>query len=133
MTSLPNGKQGRPFILGEIMDREVQDFIRTQRSIGAIVTRSTVIAIGKGVVMRHNKFLLSEFGGHVSLMSHWAESILHRMKFVKRRGSTKVCVLGDAFDLVKQTFLNDIRTTVVMEDIPSTVCQKGEGRSSTTS
>ena len=69
--------------------------------------------------MRQNKFLLSEFGRYISLTSHWAESILHRMKFVKRRGSTKVCVLGDAFDLVKQTFLNDIKTTVVMEDIPS--------------
>ena len=48
VTSLPKGKQGRPFILGESMDCEVQDFIRTQRSNGAIVTRSTVIAIGKG-------------------------------------------------------------------------------------
>ncbi len=96
------------------MDHEVQDFIRTQRSIGVIVTRSTVIAIGKDVVMRHNKFLLSEFGGHISLTSHWAESILHRMKFGKRKGSTKVCVLGDTLDLVKQIFLNDIQTKVVM-------------------
>ena len=62
------------------------------------MTRSTVIAIRKGVIMRHNKFLLSEFGGHISLTSHWAESILHRMKFVKRRGSMKVCVLGDALN-----------------------------------
>uniref|UniRef100_A0A1X7SYX6 Helitron helicase-like domain-containing protein n=1 Tax=Amphimedon queenslandica TaxID=400682 RepID=A0A1X7SYX6_AMPQE len=52
VTSLPKGKQGRPFVLGEDMDHEVQDFIRAQRDIGAVVTRSTVICSGKGVVMR---------------------------------------------------------------------------------
>ena len=80
------------------------------------MSRSTVIAIGKGVVMRHNKFHLKEFGGHIDLTKHWAESILHRMKFVKRRGSTKVHVLGDAFEHIKRNFLSDIKT---MEDIPS--------------
>uniref|UniRef100_A0A1X7TK23 Uncharacterized protein n=1 Tax=Amphimedon queenslandica TaxID=400682 RepID=A0A1X7TK23_AMPQE len=113
VTSLPKGKQGRPFVLGEDMDREVQDFIRAQRDIGAVVTRSTVIASGKaGVVMRHNKFYLKEFGGQMDLTKHWAESILHRMKFVKRRGSMKVHVLGDAFERIKRNFLADIKTTV---------------------
>ncbi len=51
-----------------------------KKGLGAIVTRSTVIAIGKGVVTRY-EFLLSEFGGYISLTSHWAESILHRMNF----------------------------------------------------
>ena len=101
VTSLPKGKPGKRLLLGEDMDSEVQDFIRTQRSVGAVVSRSTVIAIGKGVVMRHNKFHLKEFGGHIDLTKHWAESILHRMKFVKRRGSTKVHVLGDAFEHIK--------------------------------
>ena len=119
VTTLPKGKVGRPLILGEDMDREAQDFIRAQRSNGAVVTRSTVIGIGKGVVMRHNKFYLKEFGGHINLTKHWAESILHRMKFVKRRGSTKVHVLGDTFEHIKRNFLADIKTTVVMEDIPS--------------
>ena len=95
------------------MDSEVQG------SVGAVVSRSTVIAIGKGVVMRHNKFHLKEFGGHIDLTKHWAESILHRMKFVKRRGSTKVHVLGDTFEHIKRNFLSDIKTKVVMEDIPS--------------
>ena len=55
-TSLPKGKPGRPVILGEDVDCEVQDFIRAQRSNGAVVMRSIVIGIGKDVVMRHNKF-----------------------------------------------------------------------------
>uniref|UniRef100_A0A1X7UF92 Uncharacterized protein n=1 Tax=Amphimedon queenslandica TaxID=400682 RepID=A0A1X7UF92_AMPQE len=75
VTSLPKGKPGKPLILGIIMDSEVQDFIRTQRSSGAVVSRSTVIAIGKGVVMKHNKFYLKEFGGHIDLTKYWAESV----------------------------------------------------------
>ena len=90
VTSLPKGKPGRHLILWEDMDCEVQDFIRARRSNGAVLTRLTVIGIGKGVVMRHNKFYLKEFGGHTNLTKNWAESILHRMKFVKR---TKVHIL----------------------------------------
>uniref|UniRef100_A0A1X7V4V5 Uncharacterized protein n=1 Tax=Amphimedon queenslandica TaxID=400682 RepID=A0A1X7V4V5_AMPQE len=119
VTSLPKGKQGRPFVLGEDMDHEMQDFIRAQRDNGAVMTRSTVIASGEGVVMRHNKFYLKEFGGQMDLTKHWAESILHRMKFVKQRGLTKVHVLGDAFEHIKRNFLANIKTMVVMEDIPS--------------
>uniref|UniRef100_A0A1X7V2Y5 PRMT5 oligomerisation domain-containing protein n=2 Tax=Amphimedon queenslandica TaxID=400682 RepID=A0A1X7V2Y5_AMPQE len=54
VTSLQKGKPGKPLILGKNMDSEVQDFIRTQRSSGAVVSRSMVVAIGKGMVMKHN-------------------------------------------------------------------------------
>jgi hypothetical protein len=120
ITLLPKKKQGRTCILGEL-DGVVQDFIRSQRSIGAVITRSTVIGIGKGVVLSHNKFLLTEYGGNITLTKHWAESILHRMKYVKRRGSTKVHVLGDTFEKIKKKFLDDIKITVTMEDIPSSL------------
>ena len=116
--SLPKKKDGRPCILGEL-DGKVQDFIKAQRDNGAVVTRATVIGIGKGVVMRHNKWSLKEYGGTINLTKHWAESILHRMKYVKRRGSTKVHVLGDDFEKIKKQFLDDIKMTVAMEDIPS--------------
>ena len=54
VNSLPKKKDGKPCILGEL-DGKVQDFIKAQRDNGAVVTRATVIGIGKGVVMRHNK------------------------------------------------------------------------------
>ena len=53
LVRMKKGKVGRPLILGEEMDHEAQDFIMAQRSNGAV---STVIGIGKGIVMRHNKF-----------------------------------------------------------------------------
>uniref|UniRef100_A0A1X7VIK3 HTH CENPB-type domain-containing protein n=1 Tax=Amphimedon queenslandica TaxID=400682 RepID=A0A1X7VIK3_AMPQE len=90
------------------MDLEVQDFIWAQRNIGAVVTKSTLIAIGKDVVMRHN-FCLKEFGGPLDVTKHWAELILYRMKFVKRRGSMKIHVLADAFECIKQNFLSDLK------------------------
>lgn len=100
-------------------DKEVQKFIKAQRDCGAIVTRSTVVGIGRGVVLKHNKFLLAEFGGHINITKHWAESILHSMKFVKRRGSTKVHVTSNIFDKLKKQFLVDIQATVVIKNIPN--------------
>lgn len=82
------------------------------------MNRFIVVAVGKGIVTKHNKWSLKEYGGTIELTKHWAESILHRMKFVKRRGSTKVHLPASEFDILKENFLHDIRATVFMEDIP---------------
>ena len=85
ITSLPVKKQGRPLLLGTDLDKEVKKCIKRQRSKGAVVTRFTVIAIARAIVMKHNRCLLSEFGGTIKLTKEWAKSILHRMKYVKRK------------------------------------------------
>ena len=41
------------------------------------------------------------------------------MGFVKRRGTTKSNVSVANFEALKETFLSDIATTVLMEDIPA--------------
>lgn len=59
-----------------------------QSSRGSVVTRSTVIGIGKAVGAKHNRrSLLLEYSGTINLNKHWAESILNRMNFIKFRGS----------------------------------------------
>jgi hypothetical protein len=118
---LPEMKRGRKCLLGNSMDNEIQEYIRHQRTRGSVVTRATVIGVGKAIVLKHDMRMLVEYGGSIDLTKHWAESILHRMKFVKRRGSTKVHIKDEEFERVKKAFLNDIRTCVIMEDIPSSL------------
>jgi hypothetical protein len=94
------------------LDREVRECIEKQRRKGAVITRFTVTAIGRAVVMRYNKLLLSEFGSRVTLTKQWAQSILHRMEYIQRKGSTKVHVPGNVFERLKVKFLHDIQATV---------------------
>lgn len=112
-------KQGRPLLLGDEIDEKVSLYIARQRSKGAVITRFTVTAIGRAIVMKRNKQLLSsDFGGIINLTKQWTQSILHCMKYVKRRGSTKVHVTDDVFRKLKDGFLDEMKTTVMMEDIP---------------
>lgn len=63
---------------------------------------------------------LVEFGGHIQLSRHWAYSFFHRMKFVKRKVTTAKSKYTDAnFAKVKEAFLNEVVTTVEMEEIPA--------------
>ena len=63
--------------------------------------------------------MLAEFGGHVQLNKHWAYSLLSRMQFVKRKATTAKSEHQTAhFAQLKQSFLNDVVTTVTMEEIP---------------
>ena len=54
----------------------------------------------------------AEFGGPVLLNRHWAYSLLRRMKFVKRKFTIS------NFEELKESFLNEVVTTVFMEEIP---------------
>ena len=54
-TALPTMKRGRPLVLGEEFDLEVKDNIEKQRRKGAVITRLTVTAIGKAVLMKRGK------------------------------------------------------------------------------
>ena len=73
--------QGRPLLLGEELDKCVQDYIKNLREIGGVI--NTAI----GIVSARNCALLLENGGHISITRGWAKSILHRMNYVKRKGS----------------------------------------------
>ena len=116
---LPKEKRGRPLLLGDEMDKEVQKYIEEQRKRSVPITRDVVIAAGRGIVMKHDEALLAENGGEINLTKHWAASILGRMNYVKRRGTTKPRCLPEKFDEIKEQFLQDILTTVVMEEIPN--------------
>ena len=60
-----------------------------------------------------------ENGGHVCLSKDWAKSLIKRMGCTKRKGTTsKSKDTMEDFERRKAEFLEQVRTTVVMEEIP---------------
>ena len=112
VTELPCKKRGRPFLLREAMDAEVQVIIRSMRDEGAVANTSIAIAVATGVVRKRDRSSLKENGGHLELMKSWGKSLLHRMGFVKRKGNTKCKVPVECFEALKSQFLEDIKVTI---------------------
>lgn len=63
---------------------------------------------------------MRENGGHIEFKRNWALSLLHRMNFVKRKGSTAKSkdTVAD-FNECQKAFLHEVVATVEMEDIPA--------------
>ena len=80
--------RGRPLLLGEF-DGDIQTHIKAFRKAGTPVSVSVVLAAAEGVITARNRSLLLKYGGHIELSRPWAVSLLRRMGFVQRRGSTQ--------------------------------------------
>jgi len=52
------------------------------------------------------------------ITNNWAKSLLYRLFFVKRRGSSTTKMTVQNFEVVKEQFLLDIKAVVEMEDVP---------------
>ena len=118
VTSLQPKKRGRKLLLGEKLDSQVKVYTKCLRERGAIVNTAVVLGAAKGIVEKTDQMLLSENNGPIALTKTWAASLLHRMGFVKRRGNTKVKTTSAELELLKSQFLQDIASTVEMEEIP---------------
>ena len=59
-----------------------------------------------------------EYGGHAELNKSWARSLLKRINFTKRKGTTKSAMPLKEFELLWNQFLQDIIHVVAMEEIP---------------
>ena len=121
MKSLPSKKRGRPLLLGEKMDTDVKNYISAHavRKGGGVVTAAITMAAATAIVRRHNRNLLEENGGSITITKTWAKSLLHRKGFVKRRGSsTAKTVTVTDFEATKELFLLEYRAIVEMVEIP---------------
>lgn len=120
VTLLPMKKRGRPVLLGEALDRKVQQYLVRVRDGGGVVSARIAMASARGILMSCNRSRLVEFGGDVQLTRQWAYSLLRRMNFVKRKATTAKSKHSNAdFARLKQQFLTDVVTTVEMEEIPA--------------
>ena len=118
VSSLPSYKRGRPLLVGDTLDKQVQCYIRATRSTGGTITTTVVLAAGEAIVWTHNENLLHDEGGPIKLTRHWAKSLLDRMCFVKRKATTSAKVDPSCFDDLKEQYLLDIKAVVEMEKVP---------------
>ena len=119
VTSLPAKKRGRPLLLGEELDRKIQLYLRAIRESGGAVNTAIALGAARGIILKLNRTLLVENGGHVDLTKAWAKGLLTRMGYVKRRGTTsKSKNLVENFEELKASFLEQVSTTMIMDEIP---------------
>ena len=116
--SLPSQKRGRPLLLGEKMDKEVKSYICAVCEGGGVVTTAIAMAAATAIVRGHDRNLLIENGGSITITKTWGKSLLQRMGFVKRRGSSAAKLRVAYFDAIQELFLLDYRAIVEMEEIP---------------
>ena len=111
--------RGRPLLLGEL-DSDVQQYVKALRKAGTPVSVPVMLAAAEGVIMANNRSLLSKYVGHIQLNRPWAVSMLCRMGFVQRRGSTQTkASLSDQQILhLKFTYLSQISKTAKAHKIP---------------
>lgn len=115
---LPSKRRGRPFLLGEELDKQVQSYLIALRKSAGVVNTAIVLACAEGIVKSHDSNMLTANGGHLVLTKNWGKSILRRMGFVKRRASTAAKISVANFEEVKAQYLLDIKVSVEMDEIP---------------
>lgn len=120
VASLPCQKRGRRLLIGNVIDNQVQSYLRRVRDGGGIVTARIAVAAARGILLACDRSKLAEFGGHIQLGSSWAYSLLNRMKFVQRKATTSKSKLPvERFAEVKKQFLNDVVSIVEFMEIPA--------------
>ncbi|KAH3738073.1 hypothetical protein DPMN_044683 [Dreissena polymorpha] len=93
-TTLARSPRGAPTLLGAY-DIELQDYIRQVRVQGGVVNVRTVTAAAEGIVLKNDRKKLQRFGGHITIEKSLARSVLRRMGFVKRKGTSANQVSAD--------------------------------------
>ena len=110
--------RGRPLLLGDELDQQVQDHIKAIRESGGVVNRTIVLAAGHGIVSSHNRSFLDEYGGHIKLDRGWSSSLMERMGYVYRKGTHAARSVPANFDELQKDFHNHITKTVKQYKIP---------------
>ena len=90
---------------GDRIDEMVKRYLVKLRFCRGVVNTAITIAGAKCIILKMDKSQLAEHGGHVHLTKSRAKSLLTRMGFVKRRGTTKMSKVGSQeFEKVKLAF-----------------------------
>ena len=82
--TIPTKERGRHAVLGEEIDVKVQNYLRILRSRGSVVNTKIAIATTLGFLRSSNEESINNLVPTVS----WAQSLFHRMRFVRRFATT---------------------------------------------
>ena len=117
--TLPAKKVGRPPLLDEEIDKEVQKYLLMLREAGGAVNGAIARSAAAGIIRIRNSKLLACNGGPIVLTKHWSRYLLERMGFVKRKANAKAKVTMNNLAKLKANFLADIKAIVQMEEVPA--------------
>lgn len=115
---LPREVRGRPLLLGDKIDAEIKDYCMELRKNGGVLNTKILLCAARGIVMFHDKTLLTDFGGHIDLNRSWAISFLNRLGFSRRVGTKAARALPENFDELKRDYLERITNLVTDYNIP---------------
>uniref|UniRef100_A0A1X7U120 DDE-1 domain-containing protein n=1 Tax=Amphimedon queenslandica TaxID=400682 RepID=A0A1X7U120_AMPQE len=118
VVSLPGITRGRPPLLGEKLDKYLQEIIKEMCCRRTPIGSTIVVAVARGILLIHNRQMMEEFGGSLKPNKSWAKQVLWRMGFSKRGANSIAKILPDTFDLIKEQYLIDIKSVVCFEEIP---------------
>ena len=105
VSSLSKKPQGRPLLLGQELDKSVQDYINALRKVGGVVNTAIVIAAAHGIVGARSTVLLTQHSGHIDISKAWVKSLLIQMGYVKRKCSNAGKLSVACFEEVRDGFL----------------------------
>ena len=89
----------QPFLFGQDLDWKVRDYLHALREV---VNISIVIGTATGIIRRHDSNLLAVNGGYIVLTKPWAQYLLERMGYVKRKATSTAKVIGDDLASLKK-------------------------------
>ena len=117
---VPERKRGRPTLLPKQIYQKVMIVIKKMRESGAVINYSIITAVATGIIIANDRTLLKENSGTIKLGIKWCESILKRLRYVKRKATTAKSLIAPG--LIKEiglTFYNNINETVHAHAIPA--------------
>ena len=91
-------------LLGDKLDSDVKCYICAVRDCGGVISMNITVAAATAIVKKTNRNLLAEYGGPITLTKNWAKSLLYRLHFVKRKGSSAAKITVKNFEMVKEQF-----------------------------
>ena len=78
ITELPQKKKGRPLLLGEKLDKQVQAYLIIFRESGAVVNTAITMVCAEGIVRNADSNMLAVNGSHILITKDWAKNMLHQ-------------------------------------------------------
>ena len=105
-------------MLGKDLHKQVQAYLNELGRIGSVVNATIAMASAKRIVRKKDSRLLAENGGNVVFTKDCSHYLLLQMRYVNRKGNSKVKVTMSNFEELKANFLSDVKAVVLMEEIP---------------
>ena len=98
---------------------KVKGKVTGDRTVGGVISRKMVIAIGTGVIKVNCPSKLKDFGGHIALTEGWARGVLKSMEWSKKKDTIGKIERSKQFLLEeKLTFQRRIASIIEEHDIP---------------